>query len=270
MLLKVLEHLTTAQNLLGRNATYKRAGGFGADDGGDGLCDDGANVTGCLEDVTYALPATTVRGLVQTGVGAFLCVGILVQPHRILADEISDTGIYAHLFSPEKPFLDSRAECHHVEAAHQGRVQVGKLVLVTRIDCGDNAAPVRKFASCKGTVQGQVHYGLQHFRAGAVKLVQKQDDRLAVQREPVRRHELRLAGGVIAVGNADEVTGITHLAKEKRDDLHPFAGEVLGEDFGLADAMIADQHKILVGGSDVEEAQELRGGDIDVCHMSVL
>ena len=33
--------------------------------------------------------------------------------------------------------------------------------------------------------------------------------------------------------------------------------------------MIADQHKILVGGSDVEEAQELRGGDIDVCHMSV-
>ena len=33
--------------------------------------------------------------------------------------------------------------------------------------------------------------------------------------------------------------------------------------------MIADQHKVLVGRGDVEEAQELRGGDIDVCHMSV-
>lgn len=90
-----------------------------------------------------------------------------------------------------------------------------------------------------------------------------------ISSKPVRRHELRLAGGVITVGNADEVTGITHLAKEQGDDLHPFAGEVIGEDFGLADTVIADKHKVLVGWSDVKEAQKLRGGNIDVCHMSV-
>ena len=134
VLLKVLEHLTTAQNLLGRNATYKRASGFGSDDGGHGLGDDGIDVPGRLENVTDTLPSATVRSLIQTGVYTFLSVRVLVQPDGILADEIADSSIYSYLISPKEPFLGGRTECNHVEAAHKGWVQVGKLVLVTGVD----------------------------------------------------------------------------------------------------------------------------------------
>ena len=112
------------------------------------------------------------------------------------------------------------------------------------------------------------HNGLEHFRSCAVQFIQEEYDGLPVQREPIWRHELGLACFRIPVRNAYEVARVTHLAQEQRDYLHPFAGEVLGEDFGFSYSVISDQHYVLVCGGDVKETQKLRGVYSCVCHVS--
>ena len=60
-----------------------------------------------------------------------------------------------------------------------------------------------------------------------------------------------------------------HLSQEKGNDLHTLGGEVLCEDLGLADTVVSDQHEVLVGWGDVQEALELCGVYTDVCHICV-
>ena len=199
MLLQILKDLTTRENLLGRDTTHEGTGGLGSDDSRDGLCHDRSDVRGILQDVAYTLPGTAVRGLIQTGIGTFPRVGILVQPERVLTDELFDTGVHAHLVSPEEPFLNRGTEGNHIEAAYQSRIQIRELVLVTGVNGADDAASFGKLTSGEGAVQGQVHNGLEDLRAGTVQVGQEQNDGFPVQREPVGRHEIRLTSCLVAV-----------------------------------------------------------------------
>ncbi len=266
VLLQVLEDFPPGEDLVGGNARDHGAGGFRAHDGRDGLGHDRRDLVHVLENVAHAFPAAAVRGLVEARVGPLLGVGVLVQPQRVLPDEVADAAVHAGLLGPQKPFLDGGAEADDIEPGHEGRVQVGELVLVAGVHRRDDPAALRQAPARQLAVECQVHDRLQDFRPGAVEFVQEQDDGPAVQREPVRRHELRLAGGIVTVGNADQVAWIGHLAEEQGDDRHPFPGEVLGEDLGLADSVIAHQHDVLVGGRQVQERPQLRRVDVYVCH----
>ena len=219
-----------------------------------------------LDNVRHALPGTAVRGLVQAGVIILFLVRVTVQPNGILFQEINDTRVHPAAPSPKQPFLRGGLEGDDVKAAHEGRVQVGKLVLVTFVDRRNDAASFRKTAACQRAVQSQVHDGLKNLRAGTVEFIQEQDDGLAVQREPVRRHEFRLSGFGVFGRDTDEVARVCHLTEEKRNDRHSFSGVVFSKNLGLANAVTTHQHQVVAGRDKLQDLEQFSCVDFDVGH----
>ena len=267
---EVEHHLSSGNDLPTGDVADEGAGRLRTDHGRDCLGEQLAELAGLLEDIRDALPATTVRGLVQAGVLSLLGVRVLVQPDLVLLDEVDDAAIDIGLARPEQPLLHGGAEVHDVETAYQCRVEVRQLVLVAGIHGTDDAAALRELAPGKLAVERQVHDGLEDFRTGAVQLVQEEDDGLAVQREPVGRHEVRLAGLLVLVGNTDKVARVAHLTQEECHDGHALLGEIVRQDLGLADTVLADQHEIVVGRGHVEELNQLGCIYVDIRHSGII
>ena len=189
--------------------------------------------------------------------------------HALDMNEIDDSAIQVVFLRPKQPFLHGRAEVHDIEAAHERRVKVCQLVLVSGIYGTDDAAAVGQSFPGKFPVQGEVHDGLQYLRSGTVELVEEEDNRLAVEREPVWRHEVGLACLFVFGGDADKVARVGHLSEEKCDYRHAFLGVVVGQYFRFADSMLADKHDVLLCRDNVEQPDEFSRIDFDIRHDTI-
>ena len=156
-----IEHdLAPGDNLSAGNITHESAGGLGTNHGRDGLGKQLIQVTCLLDDIRNAFPTTAVRSLVKPGVLTLLGVRILIQPDLVLLNEIYDTAVHIGLAGPKEPLLNGGTEVHDVETAHQGRVQIRQLILVSGINRTYDAATFRKLTAGQLSVQRKVHDGL--------------------------------------------------------------------------------------------------------------
>ena len=117
--------------------------------------------------------------------------------------------------------------------------------MVTGIDCADDTTALRKGFAGKLAVKGKVHHSLKNLWACSVQLVEEEDDRLAVCREPVWRHEVCLSCLLVLARETDKVAWITHLTKEECYYRHAESTIVLGEDLRLTDSMISYEHDVM-------------------------
>ena len=191
----------------------------------------------------HALPRPAVGQLFQAGIQnpQHLPVQIILM----VLDEADDPAIQAFAFGPSQPFGYRRLEIIYIEARHQSRIQIGKLVLVPFIDRRNDTASFRKRTPGQFLVQSQIHDGLQDFRPCPVQLVQEKNYGLPVQRKPVRWHELRLSRLLVLMRDAYQIPGVAHLAEEQRNHLLPLRAEIAFQNLRLADSMPSHQHHIL-------------------------
>ena len=172
----------------------------------------------------------------------------------------------AGLLSPQNPFARRGPEVIDIETGHQRWVQVCQLVLLAVVHGRYDAAARGQGASCQLAVQRQVHNGLEYLRPGAVQLVQKQHHGLVVSGEPVGRHKDRLPGGFVLVGQANQISRVTHLSQEQRHYLLAFGREEVCDDLGLTNAVLPGQHNVMRGWRALQQVLKLFRVDID-CHI---
>ena len=219
---QLIEDLPAADELVGRHALAERTRRLRTDDAAYRLVVHVSELLASRDDVRYPLPSSPVRGLLQSRVRALPGVRVLVKPDGVLLDEVRHASVNARAPGPQQPFLCSGDELHDVEPRHECGVQVCELVLVAFVDRSDDSASLRKGPSGETPVQGEVHDGLQYLRTCPVQLVEKKDDRLAVDREPVGRHEVGFPGLLVLAWKSYEVARVAHLAEEEGHHGHPF------------------------------------------------
>ena len=71
----------------------------------------------------------------------------------VFVNEAYHPLVEASLPRPKQPLLGCRLEVDDVESGYESRVKVGELVLVTGVDCTDDAASLRKHFACQLAVQ---------------------------------------------------------------------------------------------------------------------
>ena len=107
--------------------------------------------------------------------------------------------------------------------------------------------------SLTAEIESKVHHRLQDFRTCSIQFVKKQDDRFAVNREPIGRQE---SGSLARLGGkTNQVAWVRHLSQEKRNDPHTFLLVIFGQYFRLANTMTPHQHNVMRGGGHFKDMQ---------------
>ena len=140
-----------------------------------------------LQHLRHSFPSAAVGRLFESLVLA--SKGGSVKHFRVFRDKIDYAAIQSRLRRPQQPFLRGGLEFVDIEAAHESRIQIGQLVFFAIVHRANHTRAFGQLTTRKHTIQRQIHDGLQHLGTGAVQFIQEQHHRLAVGREPVRRHK---------------------------------------------------------------------------------
>lgn len=169
-----------------------------------------------LYDSRNPFPRTSVRGSLKASVAVPTKSRIAIKPSFRIEYEVYDAAVQIIQSSPGNPFRDRRTETVHIESRKKRRVKFHNLIILSVIYGRDYSAAFRELASRKLTIKCEIHDGLKHLRPCTVKLIQKQDNRLVVLREPIWRDKNCPASGFVKAREPNQITRVALLLLKPR------------------------------------------------------